>query len=225
MPRGIKDKVVILGMGCSRFGERWDCNAEDLIVEAAQECFADAGVGRERIDAAWLATAIEEQHMGKSGIPLALALRLPFIPVTRVENYCASGTEAFRGAVYAVAAGAADIAMARRRRETQGYRLRRVAAAQPRHSQRHVLGQCFGARLVRAARDRLFGQARARDAGAEKGDGAGVGKEPRKRLAQSQGAPAQPDRYRDRAEGSDDRRAARAFMTVAAYPTGRGARS
>src|SRR5208282_3037559 len=112
MPRGIKDKVVILGMGCSRFGERWDCNAEDLIVEAAQECFADAGIGRERIDAAWLATAIEEQHMGKSGIPLALALRLPFIPVTRVENYCASGTEAFRGAVYAVAAGAADIALA-----------------------------------------------------------------------------------------------------------------
>jgi acetyl-CoA C-acetyltransferase len=112
MPRGIKDKVVILGMGCSRFGERWDCNAEDLIVEAVQECFADAGIGRDRIDAAWFSTAIEEQHVGKSGIPLALALRLPFIPVTRVENYCASGTEAFRGAVYAVAAGAADIALA-----------------------------------------------------------------------------------------------------------------
>ena len=44
--------------------------------------------------------------------PLAVALRLPFIPVTRVENYCASGTEAFRGAVYAVASGAADIALA-----------------------------------------------------------------------------------------------------------------
>jgi acetyl-CoA C-acetyltransferase len=45
-------------------------------------------------------------------VPLAQALRLPFIPVTRVENYCASGTEAFRGAVYAVASGAADIALA-----------------------------------------------------------------------------------------------------------------
>ena len=112
MPRGIKDKVVILGMGCSRFGERWDCNAEDLIVEAAKECFADAGVGREQIDAAWFSTAIEEQHVGKSGVPLAFTLRLPFIPVTRVENFCASGTEAFRGAVYAVAAGAADLALA-----------------------------------------------------------------------------------------------------------------
>jgi acetyl-CoA C-acetyltransferase len=112
MARGIKDKVVILGMGCSRFGERWDCNAEDLVVEAAEECFADAGVGREQIDAAWFSTAIEEQHVGKSGVPLAFTLRLPFIPVTRVENFCASGTEAFRGAVYAVAAGAADLALA-----------------------------------------------------------------------------------------------------------------
>ena len=45
-------------------------------------------------------------------MPLAVALRLPFIPVTRVENFCASGTEAFRGAVYAVASGACDIALA-----------------------------------------------------------------------------------------------------------------
>src|SRR3546814_7919243 len=41
-----------------------------------------------------------------------MALRLPNISVTKVENYCASGTEAFRGAVYAVASGAADIALA-----------------------------------------------------------------------------------------------------------------
>src|SRR6185437_8461505 len=44
--------------------------------------------------------------------PLATALRLPYIPVTRVENYCASGSEAFRGATYAVASGACDIALA-----------------------------------------------------------------------------------------------------------------
>jgi acetyl-CoA C-acetyltransferase len=112
MAQGIRDKVAILGMGCSRFGEHWDKNAEDLIVEAYEECLADAGIETDRIDAAWFSTAIEEQHVGKSGIPLAMALRLPYIPVTRVENYCASGTEAFRGAVYAVASGAADIALA-----------------------------------------------------------------------------------------------------------------
>ena len=112
MARGIKDTVAILGMGCSKFGERWEAEADDLLVEAFLECIDDAGVERDRIEAAWLATAIEEVHVGKSGIPLAEALRLPYIPVTRVENYCASGTEAFRGAVYAVASGAVDIALA-----------------------------------------------------------------------------------------------------------------
>ncbi len=112
MATGIRDKVAILGMGCSRFGERWDQEADDLIVEAFQECAEDAGVERDQIDAAWFSTAIEEVHVGKSGVPLAVALRLPYIPVTRVENYCASGTESFRGAVYAVASGAADIALA-----------------------------------------------------------------------------------------------------------------
>ena len=112
MASGIRDKVAILGMGCSKFGERWDCDAEDLIVEAYAEALEDAGIETTQIDAAWFATAIEEVHVGKSGVPLSVALRLPNIPVTRVENFCASGTEAFRGAVYAVASGAADIALA-----------------------------------------------------------------------------------------------------------------
>ncbi|MCB1544247.1 MAG: acetyl-CoA acetyltransferase [Rhodoblastus sp.] len=112
MARGIKDKVAILGMGCSKFGERWDKEADDLMVEAFEEALKDAGIEKNQIDAAWFSTAIEEQHVGKSGTPLAVALRLPQIAVTRVENFCASGTDAFRGAVYAVASGAADIALA-----------------------------------------------------------------------------------------------------------------
>ena len=112
MASGIRDKVAILGMGCSKFGERWDSEADDLMIEAFQEALKDAGIEKNQIEAAWLATAIEEMHVGKSGVPLAVALRLPYIPVTRVENYCASGSEAFRGAVYAVASGACDIALA-----------------------------------------------------------------------------------------------------------------
>lgn len=112
MPRGIKDKVVILGAGCSRFGERFESEAEDLLLEAYLEAVADAGIATDQIDAAWLATGAPEFHVGNSGIPLARTLRLPQISVTRVENFCASGTESFRGAVYAVASGAADIALA-----------------------------------------------------------------------------------------------------------------
>ena len=112
MAQGIKDKVAILGMGCSKFGERWDAGAEELIVEAFDEAVEDAGIDRSEIDSAWLSTAMDFANVGRSGLPLSVSLRLPNIAVTRVENFCASGSEAFRGAVYAVASGAADIALA-----------------------------------------------------------------------------------------------------------------
>ncbi len=112
MPSGIKDKVAILGMGCARFGERFDADAETLMVEAYGEALADAGIETSQIDSAWLSVGFDSVNIGPSGIPAAMALRLPNIAVTKVENYCASGTEAFRGAVYAVASGAADIALA-----------------------------------------------------------------------------------------------------------------
>ena len=112
MATGIRDKVAILGMGCSRFGERWDAGGEELMVEAFAEAVKDAGIGRKEIQAAWLGTCMDEINVGKSALSLSLTLRLPNIPVTRVENFCATGTEAFRGACYAVASGACDIALA-----------------------------------------------------------------------------------------------------------------
>lgn len=112
MAAGIKDKVAILGMGCSKFGERWDAGPEELMVEAYLEAMQDAGIEPTQLDAAWFSTHIDEIGTGKGGTPLSVALRLPNIAVTRVENFCASGSEAFRGAVYAVASGAADIALA-----------------------------------------------------------------------------------------------------------------
>jgi acetyl-CoA C-acetyltransferase len=112
MASGIKDKVAILGMGCARFGERWDKDADGLMVEAFEEAIADAGIDVTQIGAAWLGVGFDSQNIGPSGVPLSMALRLPNIAVTKVENYCASGTESFRGAVYAVASGACDIALA-----------------------------------------------------------------------------------------------------------------
>ena len=112
MASGIRDRVAIIGMGCSRFGERWDCGPEDLMVEAFGEALADADIEKSQIDAAWLGVFFQEQSTGKSGLPLSQALKLDNVPVTRVENLCATGTEALRGATYAVAAGACDIALA-----------------------------------------------------------------------------------------------------------------
>jgi acetyl-CoA C-acetyltransferase len=112
MPAGIKDKVVILGMGCSRFGERWDSSPEDLMVEAYTEALDDAGIAPGQLDAAWFSTHMSDVGTGRGGLPMSIALRLPNIGVTRVENFCAGGSEAVRAAAYAVAAGACDIAIA-----------------------------------------------------------------------------------------------------------------
>jgi acetyl-CoA C-acetyltransferase len=112
MASGIKDKVAILGMGCSHFGERWDVGSEQLMVEAFNEALLDAGIERREIGAAWLGSALDQANVGNSAIPLSTALRMQGLPVTRVENMCATGTEALRGACYAVAAGAVDIALA-----------------------------------------------------------------------------------------------------------------
>ena len=112
MATGIRDKVVILGMGCSKFGERWESNGEDLMVEAFMECLVDAGIDKNEIEAAWLGTNSPEFGVGGSALPLSTTLRLPNIPVSRNENMCATGTEAFRGACYAVASGAYDICLA-----------------------------------------------------------------------------------------------------------------
>ena len=105
---GIKDRVAIVGMSCTRFGERWDKGLDELIVEAAEGAFASAGLEKDDVDAFWLGTA----QSGMSGLMLSRPLRLHHKPVTRVENFCASGSEAFRQAAYAVASGAYDVAVA-----------------------------------------------------------------------------------------------------------------
>jgi acetyl-CoA C-acetyltransferase len=105
---GIRDRVAIVAMGCTRFAEHFDKGTDDLLIEATDEAFAGAGITKADVDAYWLGTA----QSGMSGITLARPLKLEGKPVTRVENYCATGSEALRQASYAVASGAYDVAMA-----------------------------------------------------------------------------------------------------------------
>jgi acetyl-CoA C-acetyltransferase len=105
---GIKDQVAIVGMGCTRFGEHWDKGADELLLDATAEAFSGAGLTSADVDAYWLGTA----QSGMSGITLARPLGLEGKPVTRVENMCATGSEALRQACYAVTSGAYDVAMA-----------------------------------------------------------------------------------------------------------------
>jgi acetyl-CoA C-acetyltransferase len=105
---GIKDRVAIVGMGCTAFGERFDTGLDDLLIDACNQAFTGAGVDQDAVDAFWFGTA----QSGMSGITLARPLQLDNKPVTRVENFCATGSEALRQAAYAVASGAYDVAMA-----------------------------------------------------------------------------------------------------------------
>ena len=105
---GICDRVAIVGMGCTKFGEHWNRSAADLLVDAAQEAYQSAGISSEDVDAYWLGT----MSSGISGLMLADPLKIQYKPVTHVENMCATGSEAIRNAAYAVASGAYDVVMA-----------------------------------------------------------------------------------------------------------------
>jgi acetyl-CoA C-acetyltransferase len=106
---GIRDRVAVIGMGCTKFGEQWERSIDDLLIDAVTECVASVdGFDRSRVDAYWLGT----MGSGTSGLTLSRPLKIDHKPVTRVENYCATGSEAFRNACYAVACGAYDCVMA-----------------------------------------------------------------------------------------------------------------
>ena len=109
MAESIKDKVAIVGMGCTKFGELWDKSVTDLIVDADYEAYEDAGVEPNDIQAAWVGTVFG--FSGQAGMAAAVPLRLQYKPVTRVENYCATGSDALRNACYAVAARVYDIVL------------------------------------------------------------------------------------------------------------------
>ncbi|MCE5257017.1 MAG: hypothetical protein LLF89_09270 [Spirochaetaceae bacterium] len=104
----MRDKVAIVGMGCTKFGELWDKSIEDLVVDACHEALEDASMELKDIKAGWYAS----RESGFTGAHLARALKTQYIPVTRVENFCAGGQDVLRNACFGVASGAYDIAIA-----------------------------------------------------------------------------------------------------------------
>ncbi len=105
MREGIRDKVAIVGVGCCKFGENWDKSPSDMIVDAAYEAYADAGIDdpQARIDAVFTGSV----YSNKGPHEASDALKL-WKPVTMVTNYCATGTDAFRCAVMSIACGMYD---------------------------------------------------------------------------------------------------------------------
>ncbi len=104
----INDRGGIIGIGCTKVRELWDKDVEDLVVEACYEAFEDAGIKPEDVQAGWLGSSYSTHR----GVAIAQGLKLRGIPVTRIENACAAGTDVFRNGSYAVAAGIYDIVLA-----------------------------------------------------------------------------------------------------------------
>lgn len=103
----IKDKVSIVGMGCTKFGECFDKSVSDMLIDAVQEALGDAGIELKDVQAGWVGTLLG----GLTGGILSEALQWDNIPITRVENNCASALEALRAGMFAIAAGAYDVVL------------------------------------------------------------------------------------------------------------------
>jgi acetyl-CoA C-acetyltransferase len=108
--------VSIIGVGCTKFGERWDAALRDMVAEAGIMAIEDASVTGEKIDALYVGNMsggrfVEQEHIGALISDYAGLSRL-HIPSTRVEAACASGGLALRQAVLAVASGYHDVVIA-----------------------------------------------------------------------------------------------------------------
>ncbi|MFX0069462.1 MAG: acetyl-CoA acetyltransferase [Candidatus Hermodarchaeota archaeon] len=108
--KGIAGQVAIIGCDMTKYGELWDKSQYDLLFEAFQGALKDGGLKKDEIDASWV--GIFYYFTGLSGAMVEDMLRLNGKPATRVENYCASGMDAFRNACFGVASGAYDTVLA-----------------------------------------------------------------------------------------------------------------
>ena len=106
---GFKDRVAIVAMGCTKFKEHWDKSADDLVVDAVEDCSTPTNgrIELKDVDAYWVGT----QGSGMAGVTVSRPLHVS-APVTRIENYCATGSDSLRNAAYAVGSGAYDMVMA-----------------------------------------------------------------------------------------------------------------
>jgi len=108
-------EVAIIGVGQTRFGEHVNLGAGELFARAFEEAIADAGNGFDPrlIQEAYIGTlGVGGGQLGNFSALVGDATGLTGIPITRVENACASSGFAFRSAFLAVASGICEVALA-----------------------------------------------------------------------------------------------------------------
>ena len=208
-------RVAMVGAGMTQFGELFDLGVKDMVPMAVSEAVAavDKGFDRADIEAAWFGELVTTDGFA-SGI-LADSCGLLDIPVSRLENACATGNDAVRHGVIGVASGMLRRRAGGRRRQGAGDLDAHHVLGLDGHDARHGVGL--------PARPRRAGQLRAarrplpaRVAGHARAPGDGRGEEPPARRHQPEGAAALRDHDRAGAERAVGRRAVRALRLHAA---------
>ena len=110
------NRVAIIGVGCSKFGEMWDSGFRDIVISAGVEALEDAGLEGKEIEAMFVGNMSGGRYLAQEHIAALIAdyagLAEFNIPSTRVEVADASGGLALRQAYMAVASGMHDIVIA-----------------------------------------------------------------------------------------------------------------
>jgi acetyl-CoA C-acetyltransferase len=104
-------EVAIVGAGMIPFGELFDQGIKEMLPAAVTAALdsVDKGIDRSELEAAWFGELTTTDGF-PAGV-LADSCGLLDIPVTRVENQCATGNDALRNALYAVGGGYVDVAL------------------------------------------------------------------------------------------------------------------
>ncbi len=106
--------VAVIGTGLTKFGEQWEKSLRNLSTEAGALALKGAGIDGSQVQALFIGNMsagrfIGQEHLG--ALAADQAGLLP-IPATRCEAACASGSLAFRKAVFAIQSGQYDIVVA-----------------------------------------------------------------------------------------------------------------
>lgn len=154
----MKGKVAIIGEGMIKFGELFEKSFDNMAEEAYLNCLnsVDNGIDPKEIEAGWIGTAFEA-----SGVSLGMPTGLWDIPITRVENGCATGSDAFRNACFAVAAGVYDVVLVagvEKMRDSAGGLIRMSASPDIWRRRARTMPAFFGLRGTRHMS--LFGSTR-----------------------------------------------------------------
>src|SRR5262245_19507056 len=102
-------RVYVNGVGIHPFAVHTEATVEELSVCATREAVAASGLSIDAVQEAYIG-----QALGPAGaaVHMAEAIGLRGLPVTRIEQACASGSAALRHACEAVASGRCDVALA-----------------------------------------------------------------------------------------------------------------